>query len=73
MPDRWTMRRRAHKTYTEAFPDLAFEIRHEFTCGEHCSVVELRASGTHLGFREGIAPTADASRSTCLHQTGCRW
>lgn len=45
------------ETYTAAFPDLDFEIRHELTCGEHVSVIELRASGTHRGPLEGIAPT----------------
>lgn len=43
--------------YTSAFPDLAFEIRHELSCGENVSVIEFRASGTHRGPLEGIAPT----------------
>lgn len=45
------------ETYTAAFPDLTFDIRHEMTCGEHTSVIEFRASGTHTGPLEGIAPT----------------
>lgn len=45
------------ETYTLAFPDLTFEIRHEIPCGEHTSVIEFTASGTHRGPLEGIAPT----------------
>jgi len=45
------------ETYLSAFPDLELEIRHETPCGEDLSVIEFRATGTHQGPLEGIAPT----------------
>lgn len=44
------------QTYTEAFPDLRFEILHQ-NATANVSVVEFRATGTHRGELEGIAPT----------------
>src|SRR5258705_7593859 len=44
------------ETYTTAFPDLVFEIRHAFSTGD-VSVVEFTARGTHQAELQGIAPT----------------
>ncbi len=44
------------ETYTAAFPDLSFEIRHEFACGD-MSVIEFRATGTQTGDLEGVPAT----------------
>lgn len=45
------------ETYTAAFPDLSFDIRHRFGCGEDVSVIEFTARGTHQGQLQGIAAT----------------
>ena len=42
--------------YLSAFPDMTFDVRHEFTAGD-TSVIEFTASGTHQGELAGIAPT----------------
>jgi steroid delta-isomerase-like uncharacterized protein len=44
------------KTYTTAFPDLAFTVRSEFSSGSK-SVMELTAKGTHKEELEGIPAT----------------
>lgn len=44
------------KTYTDAFPDLAFEIRHQHVLN-NISIIECQATGTHQGELEGVAPT----------------
>lgn len=43
--------------YTSAFPDLRFDILHHHACGDSTSVIEFKATGTHKGELEGIAPT----------------
>jgi steroid delta-isomerase-like uncharacterized protein len=36
--------------YTAAFPDLTFEVRHQYSAGENGpAVIELTAKGTHTG------------------------
>ena len=45
------------ETYTNAFPDLDFEVRHEFSPRDDVAIVEFTARGTHEGELEGIAPT----------------
>src|SRR4051794_17198555 len=35
------------ETYTRAFPDLRFEIRHRFAPSGAVSIIELTARGTH--------------------------
>jgi predicted ester cyclase len=45
------------KTYTSAFPDVSFEFRHKYACGEDVSIMEVTVRGTHQGELEGIPPT----------------
>ena len=45
------------ETYGKAFPDLVLRIdRHHVASGD-VSIVEIVATGTHLGDLQGIAPT----------------
>lgn len=48
------------ETYTEAFPDLAFEIRHQFQPSGDVSIIEMTARGTHDGPLDDIPPTGRA-------------
>lgn len=45
------------ETYTRAFPDLTFEIRHRFAPTSDVAILELTARGTHLAELEGIPAT----------------
>ncbi len=45
------------ETYTTAFPDLEFEVRHQFSPSDDVAIMEFTARGTHEGELEGIAPT----------------
>lgn len=45
------------ETHTTAFPDLRFEVRHQWTVGEHVSILELTGHGTQDGPLEEIPPT----------------
>jgi steroid delta-isomerase-like uncharacterized protein len=44
-------------TYTAAFSDLTFEIRHQFSPSPDVSIIELTARGTHDGQLEDLPPT----------------
>ena len=48
------------ETYTRAFPDLTFEIRHRFAPSPDVSIIELTARGTHQAMLEGIPATGRA-------------
>lgn len=45
------------RTYTTAFPDLNFEIRHHWTPADNVSIMEVTVRATHQGELEGIEPT----------------
>lgn len=45
------------QTYTTAFPDLTFEIRHQYAPSDEVSIIEFTARGTHEAELEGIPPT----------------
>ena len=45
------------RTYTTAFPDLTFDIRHMHTAGADVVVTEFVVRATHQGELMGIAPT----------------
>jgi Predicted ester cyclase len=47
--------------YLDAFPDLTFEIRNRYGCGENVSVLEFTAQGTHQGELQGIPPAGRAA------------
>jgi steroid delta-isomerase-like uncharacterized protein len=47
------------QTYLTAFPDLSFEIRHQYESGG-VAVMELTARGTHRAQLEDIPPTGRA-------------
>lgn len=44
-------------TYTTAFPDLRFDIRHQFAPDFETSIIEFTAYGTHRAELEGIPAT----------------
>ncbi|MGH2577930.1 MAG: ester cyclase [Actinomycetota bacterium] len=46
--------------YLRAFPDMAFEIRHQFAAGPNASIIELTARGTHQDQIDGIPATGRA-------------
>jgi len=47
--------------YTTAFPDLQFELRHQYSAGEDGpSVIEITARGTHTGPLGDVPPTGKA-------------
>jgi hypothetical protein len=43
------------RTYTSAFPDMSFEFRHKYACGEDVSIMEVTVRGTHQG-ELGVSP-----------------
>jgi len=45
------------QTYTTAFPDLTFEIRHQYAPSDTVSILELTARGTHKEALEDIPAT----------------
>jgi len=45
------------ETYTNAFPDLDFEIRRQYSPSDDVAIMEFTGRGTHHGELEGIAPT----------------
>jgi steroid delta-isomerase-like uncharacterized protein len=45
------------QTYTRAFPDMTFEIRHQFAPGTDVAILELTVRGTHLAELDGIPAT----------------
>ncbi len=45
------------QTYTRAFPDLTFEIRHHFAAGPNVAILELTARGSHQDELDGIPAT----------------
>lgn len=45
------------RMYLAAFPDLSFEVRHQFSPSDSVSVLECTARGTHKEELEGIPAT----------------
>lgn len=45
------------REFTNAFPDLRFEIRNQFTPSDEVAIIELTARGTHQAELEGIPAT----------------
>jgi steroid delta-isomerase-like uncharacterized protein len=43
--------------YMSAFPDMSFEFRRKYACGEDVSITEVTVRGTHQGELQGISPT----------------
>jgi steroid delta-isomerase-like uncharacterized protein len=48
------------ETYVTAFPDLSFEIRHQYAPSDTVSVLEFTARGTHQAPLEDIPATGRA-------------
>jgi steroid delta-isomerase-like uncharacterized protein len=48
------------QTYLRAFPDMEFEIRHQFAAGPGASVAEITARGTHQDELDGVPATGRA-------------
>ena len=48
------------ETYTRAFPDVAFEIRHEYSPSPDVAIMEFTARGTHQAELDGIPATGRA-------------
>ena len=45
------------QTYTNAFPDLSFEVRRQWFPGKDSSIIELVARGTHKAELDGVPAT----------------